>query len=85
MAVHLMPAERRILKTLSHGELVPWQQLSQVASGYYNIDSLRVHLWRLKRKLPGFRYEVTKGVGIRMEGVDRCPHCLGTGVKVDVL
>jgi hypothetical protein len=80
--VHLRPAERRILKALGTGELVSWKTLTTAASGYYNMGSLRMHLWRLKHKIPGFQYEVTKGVGIRLEGVDRCPHCLGTGVQL---
>ena len=82
MTVHLSGAERRILEALGSGELVTWAALSKAAVGYYNIDSLRMMLWRLKRKLPGFDYETTYGVGIRMLGVDTCPHCHGTGVKL---
>jgi hypothetical protein len=80
--MHLRPAERRILQALSHGDLVPWTTLCNTATGYYNKDSMLVHLWRLKQKLPGFRYEVTKGVGIKMVNIDRCTYCDGTGVSV---
>jgi len=81
-SVHLLPAERRILKALSHGELVSWKNLSMTALGYYNKESLRVRLWRIRQAIPQFRYEVVRGVGIRMEGVDSCAHCHGTGVRI---
>lgn len=85
MSVHLSPAERRILKTLvtSDGAVVPWKTLSNVACGYYNMEALRVHLWRLRNKLPKLRYNVTKGVGVQLEAPNRCPHCQGTGMRLD--
>ena len=81
MAVHLTPAETRVVRMMSqsHG-VVPWLDLSIEALGYYNMPSLRVILLRIKKKLPAFRYEIYHGRGIRLMDARECPRCNGTGM-----
>jgi DNA-binding response OmpR family regulator len=63
----------------AQGRVVEWPDLSDIALGYYNRDAAKVHLCRLRRKIPDLKIDVVRGVGVRLAITPPCAHCKGTG------
>jgi len=79
--VHLTGSEYKLLDALqkAQGGVIDWSDLSDKVLGYYNRDAAKVHLCRLRRKIPELKIDVVRGVGVRLAVTPPCSHCKGTG------
>jgi DNA-binding response OmpR family regulator len=79
--VHLTGSEYKLLEALqkAQGGVVEWADLSEIVLGYYNRDAAKVHLCRLRQKIPDLKIDVVRGVGVRLAITPPCAHCRGTG------